>query len=169
MHSPIAQPDCTAVIFFAMPRSAVFLPTTLHRLRCAGARASMFFAGLLVLASMLGILHSIAHAPERAQAQAWRDTLGRGAIADGRAENTAARAYDGLRPTSWLSQFFGHKANDRDCQIFDHLCHGPAAPAQATLTLAFAPPVAAVLMTLEGEYIARWTALFDARGPPQSA
>lgn len=63
-----------------------------------------------------------------------------------------------------IAQFFAaHDAGD--CRLFDQLSHADSLPAMPVLAL---PLVlcAFILQLLEGEVLARWAALFDARGPP---
>ncbi|VWX61991.1 conserved hypothetical protein [Burkholderiales bacterium 8X] len=65
--------------------------------------------------------------------------------------------------TGGFSLFGAH--SDADCRLYDQLSHG-AAPlcVPAVLLPVFLP--AATFAYLEGEALARWVALFDARGPP---
>lgn len=141
----------------------------LRRLRRAGARTGASLAVMLVLASLLGMLHAVGHPAERLLAQSTRVSADRfAAIRGSLTQSVALRTGDAAAP-SWLDLLFDHQANDRDCLIFDQLCHGPGAPAAAMLALGFALPTAAALMTLQGETIARWSALFQARGPPDHA
>jgi hypothetical protein len=61
---------------------------------------------------------------------------------------------------------FGSHADASDCRLFDVL----AQPALASARLAVLPlPLpTAVLLASHGDFVARWSALFDARGPPPS-
>jgi hypothetical protein len=59
--------------------------------------------------------------------------------------------------------FAGHKAGD--CRLYDQLGHADSLPAMPVLVLPLAP-CAFILQFLQGEVLARWAALFDARGPP---
>lgn len=152
-----------------MPLALPLSLRLLRHLRRAGACSGALLVGLLVLASMLGVLHAVAHPPEPL-VQAIRLSADRAAFASASDKVGAAPAAAAQgTAASWLSRLFDHKANDRDCLIFDQLCHGPAAPAMALLALSFSLPVATALVTLQGAVIARWLALFDARGPPQRA
>ena len=144
----------------------------LRRFRRTDWRAGVILAGLLVLASLLGVLHAIAHPPEPLQAPMALDASARVQLAAQSPKRVAAssallRGDAATEPSGW-GALFHHKAGGLDCRLFDQLCHGPAAPITVVHMLSFALPIAAVLMTLEGEYIARWSALFDARGPPRS-
>ncbi|MEJ8811193.1 hypothetical protein WKW77_08950 [Variovorax ureilyticus] len=56
---------------------------------------------------------------------------------------------------------------DAECRLYDQLSHGPAAIGVPLVVLPVTLP-AATFAWLEGEVLARWAALFDARGPPSS-
>jgi hypothetical protein len=61
---------------------------------------------------------------------------------------------------------FGSHADASDCRLFDVLAHaGCASAATPLLPLA---PVAAFLLASPGDFVVRWSAPFDARGPPTS-
>ncbi|WP_076997332.1 hypothetical protein [Variovorax sp. KK3] len=66
-----------------------------------------------------------------------------------------------------LSALFGGHGSDADCRLYDQLSHGPAALCVPVLMLPVQLP-AATFLFLEGEALARWVALFDARGPPSA-
>jgi hypothetical protein len=102
----------------------------------------------LWFATTLGLLHRTIHGHGAAQAQAV-------AVVD---EGQADHADHGL------SALFGAHS-DADCRLYDQLSHGPAALCVPALVLPALLP-AATFLYLEGEALARWVALFDARGPP---
>ncbi len=56
---------------------------------------------------------------------------------------------------------------DAECRLYDQLSHGPAAIGVPLVVLPVTLP-AATFAWLEGEVLARWAALFDARGPPST-
>ena len=101
----------------------------------------------MVLAQTLGLLHSVVHSP----------------LAESAATSHAAEAH--TPSDSWVEQLFAGHGNESDCRIYDQLSHADAAPALASvaLPLALAPFVFALLSRLA---VARWHALFQARGPP---
>lgn len=68
---------------------------------------------------------------------------------------------------SWVLALFGEHHEDADCRLYDQLAHGPAALGVPMVVLPLVLPVA-VFDYLEGQALARWVALFDARGPPSS-
>ena len=68
--------------------------------------------------------------------------------------------HDGL-----FEQLFSSHSSDSDCRLFDQLSASHAMPALAPLVPPVVLPALAVAI-FAGEAIARWEALFDARGPP---
>jgi len=117
--------------------------------RPAQARALLcVLAFALWFASTLGLLHRTIHGHAAAQAESF--------VAAG--EVKAGHAAHGL------SALFGDH-NDADCRLYDQLSHGPGALCVPPLLLPVTLP-AATFAYLEGEALARWVALFDARGPP---
>ena len=115
-----------------------------------------FLACLLLLAQTLGLIHGVVHGHQ---------TPARG---DGLLQETvqkpvaAAVADSGAAP---LSSLFSSHDSDADCRLYDQASHGSAMPGIFSLIL---PMVLAsrVFDLTRGEAIARWAALFDARGPP---
>ena len=68
--------------------------------------------------------------------------------------------------TGWLASLFSsHRDGDPDCRLFDQASHGSVLPAMAVLSLPMALS-SLVDDSSRGEALARWAALFDARGPP---
>jgi hypothetical protein len=119
--------------------------------RPAQARALLcVLAFALWFATTLGLLHRTTHGPEGAQTRAV-------AVVD---EGGASHAAHGL------TALFGDHT-DADCRLYDQLSHGPAALCVPALVLPALLP-AATFLYLEGEALARWVALFDARGPPSA-
>ena len=68
---------------------------------------------------------------------------------------------------SWVLALFGQHHEDADCRLYDQLSDSPAALGVPPVVLPLVLPVA-VFDYLEGQALARWVALFDARGPPSS-
>lgn len=64
-----------------------------------------------------------------------------------------------------LALLFSSHSSDSDCRLYDQASHGAAAPQVACLALPVLTPSLAVAR-FQGEALARWAALFDARGPP---
>lgn len=104
---------------------------------------------LLVLAQALGQMHRALHVPGMLVGQ---PELRQATLAHGHAHGQ-----------HWVQDLFaGH--GDADCRLLDALAH-PACPAAPLLVLPMqlgAPLLAAA----RSDFVARWAALFDARGPP---
>lgn len=114
--------------------------------------AVWILVGMLLLAQTLGLMHGVVHGHQNhhpIQTQA----------AD---HGHAAVAGQGA---SWLASLFSSHGSDTDCRLFDQASHGSAAPGIFSLSL---PMVLASLVfdITRSQAIARWAALFDARGPP---
>lgn len=110
----------------------------------------------LVAVHSLGLLHGFAHGAGHFQQHAQATHL---AAAGGR----VAQADVGAAP-AFAKLFAGH-ASDADCLSFDQLSHAPILLAMPALSLSAALPLA-VFDQLQGDFVARWAALFEARGPP---
>ena len=99
----------------------------------------------LIAAQTLGLLHRVAH-------PAATPTI-------------AAPAGAGERGHSWVASLFSGHDDDSGCRLYDQLSHADGLPTIAVI----APAIAAALFLLpffHGEALARWAALFRARGPP---
>jgi hypothetical protein len=102
---------------------------------------------MLLLAQALGLMHGVAHGHSRGHslAQVFDPAAGNGA--------------------PWLAPLFSSHDGDPDCRLFDQASHGSAAPAIVSLRLSVVLP-SLVFDISRCEALARWAALFDARGPP---
>lgn len=106
-------------------------------------------AGLLVallLSQSLGQLHAVKHS---APASAHQVTA---------AHSTPPAA-------GFLDALFSSHSTSSDCRLYDQLSGGVAMPAVAHLMVPVVLP-SFVVAIFQGEALARWAALFDARGPP---
>jgi hypothetical protein len=122
---------------------------TFWRLIAAGGLALV-----LLLSQTLGLLHGIAHGPAQP---------GEAPVAVAFAPPAAGHAAD-----SFLNHLFSghaHHESDPDCRLYDQSGHVDAMPGLPVLVL---PLVLApfVFSVLSGLAVARWHALFQARGPP---
>jgi len=111
----------------------------------------------LWFAGTLGLVHGTLHAPGLAHAHALADANAQAADSDGAHVHAAPRGIAGL---------FGDHS-DAECRLYDQLSHGSGALGVPTLVLPVLLPTA-TFAYLQGEAIARWVALFDARGPPST-
>ena len=113
-----------------------------------------YLALALLLAPMLGLMHGLVHGAGGDRQAVHRHS----------AEATGHAHQHGHGP-GWLADLFSAHADDSDCRVFDQLSHSGVLPALPLLAL---PMVLSsfVFHFLEGEVLARWAALFEARGPP---
>ncbi|HEX7863981.1 MAG TPA: hypothetical protein VF555_03485 [Variovorax sp.] len=110
----------------------------------------------------LGLVHATLHVPgDRAWAlSAERATTTVATVA------TTSEAHATAQRHSWLHALFGDKT-DAECRLYDRLSHGFSAPGVPLLVLPMVLP-SATFAYLQGEAVARWIVLFDARGPPST-
>ncbi|MDM0104230.1 hypothetical protein QTH97_04750 [Variovorax sp. J22R24] len=109
----------------------------------------------LWLATTLGFMHRMVHGPLSPHAPA----------VSAQVADTAKAASAGHSQGGLLELFGAH--TDADCRLYDQLSHGSAALCVPPVFLPVMLP-AATFAWLEGEALARWVALFDARGPPST-
>jgi hypothetical protein len=108
-----------------------------------------FLLFALVTVQALGLMHSVAHGvrfapvPSLAAGTAAADDVERG----------------------WEAGLFGQHDDDAGCLLYDQLSHGGCMPMPMAAALPVMPP-AFILQWFQGEFLARWATLFDARGPP---
>ena len=115
-------------------------------------RRLLLWLVLLALVSVqaLGLVHRIVHSePGAAFPEASHSHAGDSDHAD----------------TRWASGLFGGHEDESGCLLYDQLSHGGCLPVPAALAMPVIPPVF-LLQWFQGEVLARWAALFDARGPP---
>ncbi|MBE7368592.1 hypothetical protein [Ramlibacter pallidus] len=107
---------------------------------------------VLVLAQTLGWVHRSLHG---SATEGWRH--GSPLLTAVAAESSAAAAVQDL---------FSTHADTSDCRLFDVLGQPGCAPAPLVALPALVP--ATFIVLTHAEFVARWAALFDARGPPAS-
>lgn len=110
----------------------------------------------LLLAQALGLMHGVVHAPQ-ASSNVKASVALQSAV-------TAATQTD-RSGTHWVDDLFSLHHGDNDCRLYHQASHDGAMPQLAALALPVVLPPSAVGI-YEGEALARWAALFDARGPP---
>lgn len=115
----------------------------------------------LLLAQTLGLMHGVVHggvhAPHSSHTRLHDGGQGQPHLHD--------HGPDAAQNDGWLASLFSSHQGEPDCRLFDQASHGSAAPAVALLSLPMVPP-SLVVAIFQGEALARWAALFDARGPP---
>jgi hypothetical protein len=109
-----------------------------------------YLALVLLLAPVLGGMHGVIH--------------GAGSFPQAAAMQGVAAASHG-HGHAWVADLFSAHGGASDCRVFDQLSHSSPVPALPLLAL---PLVLSsfVFHVVEGEVVARWAALFEARGPP---
>jgi hypothetical protein len=122
----------------------MFLPRkALHLLLACGLAAA------LLLAQTLGFVHGVAHHKAAAHALAGAGGHADEAVLEGRVLTSLFAVHDGAN----------------DCRLYDQASHGGMLPMVVALALPVVLPPFEVAI-FQGEALARWAALFDARGPP---
>lgn len=128
----------------------------MHTARPAIPRSSraliVALAFALWIAGTLGVMHRSLHVPGLAKAVA--------AVQATTPEGAHKHADHSL------GSLFGTHT-DAECRLYDQLEHGSGAPGVPLVVLPILLP-SATFAYLQGEAIARWIALFDARGPPST-
>lgn len=141
-----------------------------------------WLAFALCLAATLGQMHRIAHAPGLGVAashaghghgHAREHELLRGfahvahpALGHIQAQHAHDDLHDHAQAAplpGWGALFGVH--DEAECRLYDQLSADPALPAVVQLLLPVQPPMAR-LRHEAGDFVARWAAMFDARGPP---
>ena len=132
------------------------LPTRSNRTRAL--LCALAFA--VWLATTLGLVHGTIHNALTERAHTTSPATDEVGIPNADpAEQLPARHH-------WLAALFDHHSG-ADCRLYDQLSHGSAALCVPLVMLPVVLP-AATFSYLEGEALARWVALFDARGPPST-
>ena len=104
----------------------------------------------LLLSQSLGLLHRTVH--------------GAGLRSIGVASLQAVLPGDsGVRAS--LDALFGGHDGASDCRLFDQLAQGDVLSCLPVVPM-HAAPMALLIVQLQGLAVARWAALFEARGPP---
>jgi hypothetical protein len=112
----------------------------------------------LWFAGTLGLIHRSLHVTGLAQAAA--------AAQAGHADDSGGHASHTSHVSHGIASHFGDHP-DAECRLYDHLSHGSGVLGVPTVVLPMLLP-SATFAYLQGEAIARWVALFDARGPPST-
>jgi hypothetical protein len=104
----------------------------------------------LWFAGTLGVMHRSLHVPGLPAAAA----------------TVQASKVDHVHAGHGVVSLFGDHT-DAECRLYDQLSHGSSVPGVPLVVLPVLLP-SATFAYLQGEAIARWVALFDARGPPST-
>ena len=118
-------------------------------------------ATIFVLTQTLGLIHGVTHT--RLHASAVQFSLKPASTKTGKQDQLVARA---AQPeTSWAAAAFSSHKQDADCRLYDQCSHGAGAVTVLCQVLPVLAPLSQVAI-FQGNALARWAALFDARGPP---
>jgi len=112
----------------------------------------------LVLTQSLGLLHAVAHSHSRSHGQEH--------VAPLHAQEVGTHVAGTHVLSDFLVHLFdAHEEEGADCRLYDQSTHGDTGPGVPLLVL---PLVIApfTYSVLTGLAVARWHALFQARGPP---
>lgn len=114
--------------------------------------ARLLVSGLalvVLLSQSLGQLHAIKH----------------GGLANTLLATAGHVAQESHHDGSFLEQLFSSHSSGTDCRLYDQLRDSHALPNVALLLFPAVLPSLLVAI-FQGQALARWAALFDARGPP---
>lgn len=114
----------------------------------------------LLLPQLLGLLHAVTHdTVHHATPVSQRPHAGLQSAAKGlHGHELSARS-------ALVSLFTSHDEGSTDCRLYDQASHEGLAPTVAAFSLPLLTPGTGVAL-FAGDALARWAALFDARGPP---
>ena len=123
-----------------------------------------YLALALLMVPLMGLMHGIVHGFSHGQstAQSHVQSQSQATVIKAPAGRSLTHAHKG-----WTDALFSSHGKAADCLVFDQLCHADAL--HFLLLQALPTPLPnIVLVTLAGDFIARWAALYQARGPPSA-
>jgi hypothetical protein len=113
----------------------------------------------LLLSQSLGQLHAVKHAGKHGGPAAVAHASGK------HVAHSAHSAHHEHHDHGALEGLFSSHGSDSDCRLYDQLSDGQAVPLVVVAALPVVLPSLLVAI-FAGDALARWAALFDARGPP---
>ena len=125
------------------------------------------FIACFLLAQTLGLIHGVVHGSSHGLTHASGHNAAHIAVHDDAHEATHYDEPALVHQTFFDQLFSGHASDDLDpqCRLFDQSSHLDSLPALPVMALPLAiSPFVFSLQT--GLAVARWHALFEARGPP---
>jgi hypothetical protein len=123
---------------------------------------ALLLAAVLVMTQMLGVVHAITHGVAGSLMQTSDHSP-----ADDQVNGVGHAHAESNRQGSghFLEALFSSHQGASDCRLYDQISHGAPLVSVTASALPAAPPTFAVAI-FAGKALARWAALFDARGPP---
>ncbi len=122
----------------------------------------VLLAAVLVMTQTLGVVHGVSHGAAGSLLHAHDHDHAQDHAADiGHAHAEPSAQERG----HFLEAFFSSHKQASDCRLYDQASHDVPLIEVAQSSLPVAPPPFAVAI-FAGKALARWAALFDARGPP---
>ena len=116
--------------------------------------ATWLLVWALLLSQTLGLVHGVVHGFTGDAAYA---ALNKSSVQTNTAMQSAGKG--------GLASLFSSHTSPADCRLYDQASHGCILPSVAALALPVLLPSSMVAI-FQGESLARWVALFEARGPP---
>jgi hypothetical protein len=132
-------------MMFALPRLSPLL--------------AWLLAAVLVLTQTLSLVHGIEHGKTHSAVAHHHHHDGKDC------ETHHHHGATALSAQSFLADLFDSHQQESDCRLYDQASHDGGLVAVMQLLLPVVPPPFSVAI-FQGEALARWAALFDARGPP---
>ena len=125
-----------------------------------------YLALALLMVPLLGLMHGMVHGLSHGfpAAAVGANTQHRAQISAVGGEHVHVAP---SKVSVWSTKLFAGHEKAADCVVFDQLCHAQALHFLPVQALPIMMPHV-VLVTLAGDFIARWAALFQARGPPSA-
>ena len=116
---------------------------------------SALFVLTQAFAAMHGVIHADGHLPAQPNGHAHHFEQ---ADCEGHSHPSVAQGHS-------VTDLFSLHQHASDCRLFDQASHDGSLPTLAACLLPMVPPSFSVAL-FQGKALARWAALFDARGPP---
>ena len=117
---------------------------------------SLLLAAILVMTQTLGLVHAITHGSSGSSLYSQDE------FHEHEHEHVAA---DAPGTNQFLASLFSLHQDVSDCYLYDQASHDGGLAMAVQSALPGVPPPLTVAI-FQGEALARWAALFDARGPP---
>jgi hypothetical protein len=119
---------------------------------------ALLLSAVLVMTQTLGVVHGMTHGQSGSALH----------LHDHDHHHADVPDEAGDASLHFFSALFSLHEEASDCRLYDQASHDGGLAAVMPLVLPFVPPPFAVAI-FQGDALARWAALFDARGPPLTA